>query len=279
MDDSNSNLVDVPPKKSQPPVGKKTGGRPRNQILDELLIESYDRTKGVHDKHFWRCTGSVGERCNVYWSNRPSGRVLKHAMACTRLDPELKKRAIQAAAKKAPSRRLKDAEEAELHALDMKKPKLDDAKEGDPAKHVFFQKAEVMGKQIRAAKLDLLIVKLFAVAGLPTHLASRPVWRDFIGVLDPKFKNPTRDMLENEMIPSEAAECLERQLAYLCTQLNLTVSGDGGTTTGKEAFWTCHISTDGIDGERKVYMTECAEATGESHTAEWIGNFFLRVTF
>jgi hypothetical protein len=64
---------------------------------------------------------------------------------------------------------------------------------------------------------------------------------------------------------------MERQLTYLKTQENLTISCDGGTSKGSEAFWTTHVSTP----KRKVYLMECREATSESHTAVWIKNFIL----
>ncbi|KAG6808132.1 hypothetical protein H0H92_005296 [Tricholoma furcatifolium] len=48
---------------------------------------------------------------------------------------------------------------------------------------------------------------------------------------------------------------------------------DGGTSRGKEAFWTMHISTE----ERKVYFIEAKEATRESHTAEWIKNWVVEI--
>jgi hypothetical protein len=64
---------------------------------------------------------------------------------------------------------------------------------------------------------------------------------------------------------------MERQLAYLKMQENLTISCDGGTSKGREAFWTTHVSTP----KRKVYVMECREATSESHTAVWIKDFIL----
>ncbi|KAJ7596244.1 hypothetical protein C8J56DRAFT_1043345 [Mycena floridula] len=96
-----------------------------------------------------------------------------------------------------------------------------------------------------------------------------------MSTLEPRWNNPTRERLENDLIPSEAAECKIRQLLYLSQQSNLTLSGDGGTTTGKAAFWCAHVSTDGVEEDRKVYMTECLEATAESHTARWIADFFI----
>ncbi|KAJ7574501.1 hypothetical protein C8J56DRAFT_1172807 [Mycena floridula] len=257
--DAESNLVRVAPKhKKNEITGKNAGGRPKLKILDQLLVEVYDKTKGVNSKTLWQCSGDVGGQCPVYWSNRPKKRVLKHAMfACRRLPADLKKTAIEEGRKDAPSKRVKDAEDK----AGRKKMKLDvtgatpevnraeEAKES--AKHPFFVQAQAMGKEIRSAKLDLLYVKVFSIAGLPTALAQRPIWREFMSTMEPRWNNPTREKLENDLIPSEAAECKTRQLLYLSQQSNLTISGDGGTTTGKAAFWCAHVSTDGVEGDRK----------------------------
>jgi hypothetical protein len=64
-----------------------------------------------------------------------------------------------------------------------------------------------------------------------------------------------------------------KQIEYLKTQDNLTISFDGGTSRGKEAFWTIHVSTPA----RKVYFINGREATAESHTAVWIKDFVLEV--
>ncbi|KAI0292848.1 hypothetical protein B0F90DRAFT_1822542 [Multifurca ochricompacta] len=81
----------------------------------------------------------------------------------------------------------------------------------------------------------------------------------------------TREKLETEHIVSEAENVMAKQLQYLWTQENLTVSCDGGTMKGGEAFWTIHVSTP----NRKVYLMECREATSESHTGVWIKDVVL----
>ena len=91
-------------------------------------------------------------------------------------------------------------------------------------------------------------------------------------VADPTYTPATREKLETEHIVSEAENVMAKQLQYLRTQENLTVSCDGGTTKGGEAFWTIHISTP----NRKVYLMECREATSESHTGVWIKDVVLK---
>ena len=55
-------------------------------------------------------------------------------------------------------------------------------------------------------------------------------------------------------------------------QENIMISCDGGTSKGREVFWTIHVST---SPKRKVCLMECCEATSECHTGVWIKNFVL----
>lgn len=121
--------------------------------------------------------------------------------------------------------------------------------------------------------MDLAVVKLFCCSGIPTHIAEIPVWEALLAYSDPSYNPASRAKLEEVQIPIEAESIHEIQLAYLKTQENITVSCDGGTTKGKEAFWTLHMST--LD--RKVYLMDVREATAVSHTALWIKTFVLAV--
>jgi hypothetical protein len=60
---------------------------------------------------------------------------------------------------------------------------------------------------------------------------------------------------------NQAVWVRQQQLTYLCTQFDLTISFDGGTSTGRGSCWTVHIS----DPQRRVYLMETREATSESH--------------
>ena len=73
-------------------------------------------------------------------------------------------------------------------------------------------------------------------------------------------------MLEYDLIVSEANKVQRNILNQLRNQWNLTISFDGGTSRGRDSYWTIHVSTE----ERKVYLLETILATDVSHTAEWI---------
>lgn len=121
--------------------------------------------------------------------------------------------------------------------------------------------------------MDLKLVILFCAGGLPTSLAAQWYWADIWALADPKYRLPSRDRLDNKLIPSEQAAIADVQLKALRNEWNLTISFDGGTTTGREAFWTVNVS----DMKRNVYLLEGREATGVSHTGVWIKNLVLEV--
>ena len=101
--------------------------------------------------------------------------------------------------------------------------------------------AKKEGKQIWHQKLDLAVVKLFCVAGLTTNISDLNKWKDLLYIANLFYHPPTHACLEEELIIGKAEEIQEKQLAYLHTQENLTVSCNGETTRNHNAFWTTHI--------------------------------------
>ncbi|KAF8238046.1 hypothetical protein L208DRAFT_1375358 [Tricholoma matsutake] len=159
-------------------------------------------------------------------------------------------------------------------AVVVKKHKLDHpGKAGMPAME-FFEEAKTLGRAEWHKRLDFAILLLICAAGLPTYLVSRPEWQRVCMIADSTYTPATRERLETEQIVNEAENVAAKQREFLKMQENLTISCDGGTSKGREAFWTIHIST---SPKRKVYLMECREATSESHTGVWIKNFVLEV--
>ncbi|KAK0443499.1 hypothetical protein EV421DRAFT_2081612 [Armillaria borealis] len=130
------------------------------------------------------------------------------------------------------------------------------------------------GREAKNRLLDLKLVILFCAGSLPTNLASQWYWKDLWALADPKYPLPLRDQIENKLIPAEQASINDIQLKALRNEWNLTISFDGGTTTGREAFWTINVS----DMRRNVYLLEGKEATSVSHTAAWIKDFAMSVS-
>ena len=261
---------------------QEVGGRPPDSLMDEILQPCYHPSEPHKVRH--RCKG-CRERS---YSNRNRKRAFRHARNCHRLPEDVRMRVKARLAKKAPSRKLAVTDR------ECSKPKSGGdngaaCSEGEGKGHVvkkqksnsghpFFQEAKKLGTRERHKKLDLTIVKFFCIAGLPTHIADLDIWKELLITADPSYVPASRAKLEEEQIVSEAENILEQQITYLQTQENLTVSCDGGTTRGREAFWTVHVSTMGTaEKKRKVYLMEVREATSESHTALWIKTLVLSV--
>jgi hypothetical protein len=177
--------------------------------------------------------------------------------------------AAQEAVSKAPSQKLIEMEHtapditstiSELSFPDIRESKL-------------VQMAKVTGRKEKHGRLDLAVVQLFCVAGLPTNLAAWQEWKNLLAITDPSYRPASRDTLEYEHIPGEQEHVKEVQIAYLKTQDDLTISFDGGTSRGKQSFWTVHVTT----AARQVYFVEGREATSVSHTAVWIKGLVMEV--
>ncbi|KAF8061423.1 ribonuclease H-like domain-containing protein [Lyophyllum atratum] len=239
---------------------KKKGsvGAPTKRILDELLQKCYKETEPF--KHIYRC---IAKRCGNTYSNRNSSRsyeTKREKTAASRAPSQLVQ--AEVAVEKAPM---------EVSVVD---PAKDRISEDLPlTKHKSFQDATFRKRHDRHRAADLAFVKLFCAGGLPTSLASRPEWVEALTCLDPKYLPASRTKLEDDQIPAEAAAVQQKMYQLLEVAENLTISCDGGTSRGREAFWTLHISTE----DRKVYFVEGREATRDSHTAVWLKTWLLEI--
>ncbi|KAI0068562.1 hypothetical protein BV25DRAFT_1895794, partial [Artomyces pyxidatus] len=259
-------FIDIKPPKKIASVG----GRPTVPDMDVLTRRCYQRR--APEKQLWRCVGGT-ERCKYALATRTTDRVLRHAKDCPKLPSELRDFARSKSASESLSQKVAgDASKMVLPA-NTEKGKREtqltktSAKDAVTDLHTASKQA---GRTMKQNKLDLAIVKLVCAAGLPTYIVSRPEWTDLWREAVPFYQPATRDRLEYDHIAKEAAWVQRTQLDYLRTQEDLTVSYDGGTTTGRESYWTLHVST---PGDRKVFLMETREATAESHTAVWIIGF------
>ena len=262
------------------------GGRPKNSLLDDLLQKCYHQSEP--GKHLFRCVGS----CGMTYVNRNLTRAIRHATGCHRLPAPIRIRAKSYAASKAPSRKVSvnksestKVDDVELVSggnskeskvgtgvVALKKRKLDDGSAaGNSKTSELYEEAKKLGRKDRHLKLDVAVVKFFCCSGIPTSIADHNVWKELLNLADPTYHLASCAKLEEEHIIGEAENVQQTQIAYLKTQNNITVSCDGGTTRGRDAFWTLHMSTE----ERKVYLMDVQEATAESHMAVWIKSYIL----
>lgn len=256
-----SGLVELPyPQKR---LGRHPGGAPRNDHMDQFLMYCYSEADGRHIKK-WGCIG----RCGRTWTIRNFTRVLKHASECRKLTTDIRELAREKSAEKAPSQKLEDR--AERHKADeLKTTQSGSNKQNEKIetthKVTAFNSFQIKGKADREEAINLGIIRFICAAGLPTHVISYQEWTDLLNLLCPSYHPPNRSMIEDDLIVSEANKVRRNILTQLRDQWNLTISFDGGTSRGRDSYWTIHVSTE----ERKVHLLETILATDVSHTAEW----------
>ena len=273
-----ASLVDV---KKQPKLKSANGnvgsGRPANVLMNDLVIQCYHKSRP--EKPLYRCAGT----CGTTYASRNLARIIRHATGCSKLDAKLRKQAKAHAATQAPSRKLPigDPESTNIQKPDDEiKVENEDGgrvvailKKRKAEETGWFEEAKKLGRKERHEKLDLAVVKLICCSGIPSYISDLDMWKGVFAYADPTYRPAKRAKLEETQIIGEAESIHEIQLAYLRTQENITVSCDGGTTKGREAFWTLHMSTAG----RKVFLIDVREATAVSHMAVWIKTFVLEV--
>jgi hypothetical protein len=128
------------------------------------------------------------------------------------------------------------------------------------------------------AKLDdainLKIVMLFCVSGLPLRVLDTPQWKQLMETATKsKYKPTSSTMVSGTFIPAEAALVRRHQVEFLQMLVNLTVTFDGGSTRKPSSVYTIHIST----ADRECFFIEAHDATDEKHTAAYIENLITSV--
>ncbi len=245
--------------------------------MDKLLQRCAKRAHPT--KVIWRCRG---DQCGYTFAGRAKGRVTHHAKDCPKLRSDLQQEAAKFKRTKAPSVVVQEAD-AKAEKRRKKNEGLEPRPEKGqtasfqipPSSEGFFTEAKAQGRTQKHARVSLSLTKLFCSAGLPMRVVSQDDFIDMLKGLDTSFKVPSRESLETDLIPGEQEVVKEIQMKSLRGSWYLTISYDGGTNRGREAFWTFHIS---IAGQSKVYMVEAKEATGDSHTAEWIKSTAVSVS-
>ena len=253
-------------------TGRHPGGAPRNDLMDQFLMYCYSEVDGPDSKK-WGCIG----HCGTTWTIRNFNRVLKHASECRKLTTNLRELARDKSAEKAPSQKLENRAERELELEEPKKadPNKPNEKLETSHKTKVFNSFQIKGKSNRDEAINIAMIKFICTAGLPTHIVSYQEWTDLLTLLCPSYRPPSRSMLEDDLIVSEANKVRRNILNQLKNLWNLTISFDGGTSRGRDSYWTIHVSTE----DRKVYLLETILATDVSHTAEWIEQQALGVRF
>jgi hypothetical protein len=218
------------PKKN---LGRHPGGAPRNDLMDQLLMYCYFEADGPDFKK-WGCIG----RCGRIWTIRNFNRVLKHASECRKLTTDLRELARDKSAEKAPSQKLENR--VERHCDETEEPKTIKFNKKNETSHkiTVFESFQIKRKADHEEVINLAIIRFICAAGLPTHIVSYQEWTDLLNLLCPSYHPPNRSKLEDDLIVSEANKVRRNILTELRNQWNLTISFDGGTSRGRDSYWT-----------------------------------------
>ena len=249
-----------------PNPSKRRTGRKAKLETEHLSIACvHSRT----NKPYWRC---IASGCKHFQAgNCQLQRVLAHAMDCSFISSELRDFAHEAA--------------IELNApgvrVNPKQIQTDTETQGAPPhkkvktiQGTLTDVATTTGKAKYQDKVNLAIIELFAVSGVPPSVLDSLQWKKFVEVAtNSKCNPPSLMMLTQKLIPAEAALVRKYQADFLRTCVNLTLTFDGGSTRKPSSVYTVHITT----AERETLFMEGYEATTERHTAEYIEGLVTKV--
>ncbi|RDX55840.1 hypothetical protein OH76DRAFT_574020 [Lentinus brumalis] len=259
------------------PAAKGPGGRPACVLLDQVTV--YTRLV-ASNKLVYRCLGAPMGCTKNYPVNRDKDRVLKHASTCQYLPQELRQAVNSSQAQQAPSvlvEKLAANPSAVASSrrdgrievfLGPQKPSGTPASQptpGDASQPSVQEIAKKEGKKQLRVKLDSAIVNLICVGGIPPRVADLDEWKTAWTTANSAYQPASRSTIEDVHIPSEASAVDEKQLDFLRTQSNLTISFDGGTLKSTQANTTIHVITE----DRRVFFFDGIDSTGFSHTGDY----------
>lgn len=245
---------------------KNRAGRKVKPAIKKLTLLCVHSTTG---KQYWRCIAPKCQQVNS--GNRQLSRILSHAMGCPYLSPELKSFANDEAIDKNALGTKVNPTQIQADAEDQGAPH----KKARTVRNALADIVVTTGKAKYQDTVNLAIVKLFAVNGIPPSILDSPQWKNFVEVAtNSKFNPPSSTMVTEKLIPAEAALVRKLQSDFLKTCVNLTITFDGGSTRKPHSVYTIHITT----AERETFFMEGCDATDEHHTAEYIEGLATKVS-
>ena len=244
----------------------KNTGRKAKLAAERLSISCVRKQTG---KPYWRC---VAPECKHFQAgNRQLSRILLHAMGCSHLSPKLKDFANDTAI-------AENSLGAKLRPMQIQANTESQTVPYKKAKTVQETLADIVipaGKIKLQDQVNLAIVELIAVSGVPASVLDSSQWKNFMEVATrSKCNSPSSTTLMEKLIPAEAALVRKNQTDFLRTHVNLTLTFDGGSTRKPSSVYTLHITT----MERETFFMEGHDATNEHHTAEYIEGLATKVS-
>ncbi|TFY64064.1 hypothetical protein EVG20_g6072 [Dentipellis fragilis] len=215
-------------------------------------------------------------------------RVLKHAVRCNVIDPELRRLAREASADDSLGHALEQEERekaAEEHASKKRKTiSEDDGLDSDPEPSLSGEHFDI-GSWTRKAgkvkdaetrgkfqtKVDHIIMRLVCVRGMVPHLIDSSEWKELMVTLNPVYQPTSSSQFADKHIPAEANHVRRKQIKQLAKLDNLTVTFDGNNTRRDSIYFT-HITTP----LRETYFVDGHVGSDERHTTKWVTDKILK---
>jgi len=247
------------------PSGKQTGRKVKAETECLSIACVHSTTK----RPYWRC---IAPGCKHFQAgNRQLRRILVHAMQCSFISSQLKDFAHGAAITlNAPGAKV-NPKQIQADTEDQGAPPHKKVK---TIQGTLTNVATTTGKAKYQDEVNLAIVELFAVSGVPPTMLDSLQWKKFMEVATrSKCNPPSSTTLVEKLIPAEAALVRKYQADFLRTCVNLTLTFDGGSTRKPSSVYTIHVTT----AERETLFMEGCDATDERHTAEYIEGLVTKV--
>ena len=98
------------------------------------------------------------------------------------------------------------------------------------------------GRRVLEKDANNALVEFIVCCGLVPNILTSPTFKCFMGSLKTRYTPPSRNKLEDYLVPTYAVVVRTSILAHLQTCRNLNISFDGGKLT-KRKFYSVHITT------------------------------------
>jgi hypothetical protein len=234
-------------------------------------------------KQSWACKSS---ECDfVRQGNASLARCLKHAISCKFLEkshPKAFEAAGKAAGECSLGATLEAAAETESSAIGAPSGNTSKRQKMDGQSTLNVNQIREAGKQKKAElhelwqnKVDHVIMRLVCVRGLVPHILDTDEWKELVHLLNPVYHPTSSSTFEDKIIPKEAAFVRQKQLEILRNSENLVLTFDGTSIRNPASFYTAHASTP----DRRSFFLDAHVGSDERHTAEWISQNLIKVSF
>lgn len=260
----------------EPDIDRSKGGaKPDQAVLDATVIcKLADRSS---DKWKVRCLGSAKCR-KVFAYPRKKLRWLDHIASCPHLPEPLRKAVKADFAAGAPAARVeamekkrKAEEDSENEGNDARKRAKGGndhvPKDGnDGGQGMVLDLARKSRRTELKAVLDSDVVQFVCASLIPPSVVDLPQWKKMWSDAVPIYTPASSTTLRDSHIPQQAEFVRQKQMEFIKTQYNLTLTLDGGTTRYPQSVYTIHVTTP----SRRTFLVRGDESTLESHTGEYV---------